>query len=88
MGESAAAMIRQSLKDPPSLEAKRRLMALAEKLRFSDGARVPWLRCVELLERIGTSPARATLELFRNIADPETSADATRSLDRLAVLIR
>ena len=88
MGESAAAMIRQSLKDPPSLEAKRRLMALAEKLRFSDRARVPWLRCVELLERIGTSPARATLELFRNIADPETSADATRSLDRLAVLTR
>src|SRR5262249_55247283 len=43
MGESAAAMIRQSLKDPPSLEAKRRLMAVAEKLRFSDGARVRWL---------------------------------------------
>jgi WD40 repeat protein len=88
MGESAGAMIRQALKDPPSLELKRRLTALAEKLKFSDGDRVRWLRCVELLERIGTPGARATIELFRNFSDPETSADATRSLARLAVLAR
>jgi WD40 repeat protein len=88
MGENAGAMIRQSLKDPPSLEAKRRLTALGEKLRFADGDRVRWLRSVELLERIGTPAARATLELFRNLSDPEPSADATRSLERLAVLTK
>jgi hypothetical protein len=30
------------------------LTVLAEKLKFTDGDRVRWARCAELLERIGT----------------------------------
>jgi hypothetical protein len=88
IGPGAGAMIRDSLKAPPSIEAKRRLEALAEKLTFSDGDRIRWSRCAEFLERIGTPEARAALERFRNLSDPETVADALRSLERLAARTR
>jgi WD40 repeat protein len=88
MGDGAGAMIREAMKESPSLETNRRLAVLADKLKVTDAVRIRWLRCVELLERIGTPPARAVLEQFRNVSDAETSADATRSLDRLAVMAR
>ena len=88
MGAGAAGMIRDALKDPPSLEAKGRLEALAGKLKVYDDERVRWSRCAELLERIGTPPARDTLELMRNLHDPEASADAARSLERLTTLAK
>ena len=88
MGTAAVAMVRQTLKDPPSLEAKRRLSVLAGKLTYHDEDRIRWLRCAELLERIGTPSARDTLELFRDVCDPEVADDATRSLKRLAASTR
>jgi WD40 repeat protein len=88
MGDGAGVLIRDAMKESPSLETNRRLAVLADKLKVTDAVRIRWLRCVELLERIGTPPARAVLEQFRNVADAETSADATRSLDRLAVSAR
>jgi hypothetical protein len=84
MGNSARRMIDEALRNADSLEAKRRLTALAGRLTFTEGDRVRWLRVVELLERLGTPEARATLALFRHVEYPEASDDAVRSLDRLA----
>jgi WD40 repeat protein len=88
MGECAGALLRESLKNPASLEAKRRLTTLVEKLTLPHSQRVRWLRSIELLERIGSHEARATLEYFRAVIDPELSADAARSLERLALAHR
>jgi WD40 repeat protein len=88
MGNRAVTLIRQSLKNPPSLEAERRLSTLLSKLEVSDAERPRWLRTSELLERMGTPQARTALELLRGFADPEIAADATQSLERLANLGR
>ena len=83
----AGSLIRRTLKDPPSLETKRRLSKVLEKVELSEPDRVRWLRTCELLERIGTPQAQATLGVLRNHSELETSTDAARSLsERLGAL--
>lgn len=83
MGAGAAALIRDALKQPLPLEAKRRLSALAEKLIVSEDERIRWLRCAEILDRLGTPEAVAALRSMRNIAESEVFEDAERSVARL-----
>ena len=83
-GPVAGQLIRRTLENPPSVEVQRRLSAVLEKLAIPAAERLRWLRTSELLERIGTPPAAASLRLLREFSDVEISADATRSLERIA----
>jgi WD40 repeat protein len=79
-------LLRKALANPPSQEARRRLEKLLELV---DGPTLPAeqmrvLRAIELLERIGTTPAR---QLLTTLAEGAPKARVTReaktSLDRL-----
>jgi WD40 repeat protein len=85
--ETAVPALRRALKEPQSLEARRRLEKLLEELTGLQvsGERLRNLRAVEVLERIGTAEAR---KLLQTIAEGTPGARLTRearaALQRLA----
>jgi WD40 repeat protein len=87
LGDQAEAALRDALKGRPSLEVRRRIEFVLEKLEqpgTSPEARLA-LRATEILEAIGTPPA---LQLLQKLAQGAPEARLTRearaSLDRLA----
>jgi hypothetical protein len=87
LGEQAETSLRQALKKSPSLEARRRMEGLLDRLR---GMSPPpgllrALRAAEVLERIGTPEARRLLEsLARGAPEARLTVGAKASLGRLA----
>ena len=63
-GEQAGHLVQAALKDPPSLEVKRRLEMLLEKLDrpLEDPAQLRAYRCLTLLQRIDSKESRQFLE--------------------------
>ncbi len=62
LGHKAVPLLQQALKNPPSLEMKRRAAQLLEEAGRPDPAFPMRSRAVEVLERIGTPAARAVLQ--------------------------
>lgn len=76
LGESAAAELRQTLARKPSLEMRRRIEALLEKLEsLPRGRQLQALRAVEVLEHIATPEARKVL---RKLAEDAAAARLTQ----------
>jgi hypothetical protein len=85
LGERAEAALRAALAGKPSLEARRRLAELLDKLeRTGNPESLRCRRAVEVLEHIGTAEARAVLARAAEAA-PETvlGQEAKGALDRL-----
>lgn len=90
LGRRAEAPLRKILSGNSSAELRRRASDLLEKLRAPENRTTPALtltslRCVELLERLDTSEARAVLKEWADASadEPRTQA-AKASLARLA----
>jgi len=84
-GVDAADSLRQALAKHPSAEAKRRLEELLNRLGKGGGPeRLRALRAIEVLERIGTQPARDVLRQLARKPLPTDLADEIRaSLQRM-----
>jgi WD40 repeat protein len=87
VGEPAVPALRRALEARPALEVRRRIGQLLEKQErqtLSSG-QLQMLRAVEILERIGSPPARGVLEvLARGEAEARLTREAKASLQRLA----
>jgi hypothetical protein len=87
LGKLADPALRKTFKDPPSLEVRRRVERLLEKL---DGPLlapdlVRLVRSLEVLEHIGSSEAQKTLQsLARGAPDAWLTQEAKASLERLS----
>jgi WD40 repeat protein len=91
LGEQAEAAMLQILQGKPSLEARRRLEGLLERLAgpVTDPERLRELRGVEVLERIGTPEARHVLAaLTQGTPEARLTREARESLARLERLAR
>jgi RNA polymerase sigma factor (sigma-70 family) len=87
MGERAERDLRQALEKKPTLETRKRLEGLLEKLAgpVTNPERLRELRAVEILEYIGTRDARQILEMLsRGDSKGRLTWDAQESLKRLA----
>jgi RNA polymerase sigma factor (sigma-70 family) len=88
LGDPAEVAVRDALKnDHQSLEARRRLEQLLEKLERQDlsPAMARSVRAIETLELIGSAEARNLLEaLARDGADSRQTREAKAAFDRLA----
>jgi WD40 repeat protein len=87
LGEQAEAALRQALKDRPSLEMRRRLEALLDKLehRTLPPETLRILRSIEILEHLDTAEARRCLDMLTKGAPAaRQTQEAKRALDRLA----
>lgn len=87
LGDSAESVMRRALREQPSLEVRRRLEQILDKLE--SGGRPPdqlrMLRGVEVLERIGIPEARQVLEsLARGASEARLTQEAKAALARLA----
>jgi hypothetical protein len=86
LGPRVEVALRRGLKDAESLEMKRRLEALLDKFERHE---LPFetlreLRAVEMLEHLGTPPARQLLEtLAHGAADARLTQEAKAALARL-----
>ena len=89
LGESAEAALRRALEERPSLEVRRRVESLVEKLntqRSSPPApeRLRELRGVEALEQIGNAAARHALAaLAQGNANARLTLEALAAVERL-----
>jgi WD40 repeat protein len=88
LSESARPFLRRALEHPRSLEHRCRLEGLLDKLGtpFSTPAALRLLRAVEVLERIGTTPAATLLRRLADATDDSLGPEARRSLERLRKL--
>jgi WD40 repeat protein len=87
LGEAAESALVKALKNKPSLEARRRIELLLERLKAvgPDGKGLRVLRAVEVLERIGTAEAKEVLEaVAKGLPDAPQTRAAKASLERLA----
>ena len=88
LGEDAESSLRRALADKPSLESRRRVERLLERLVIApvnDPARLRELRAVEVLEHINTVEARRVLAaLAKGTPEARLTREAQASLDRLA----
>jgi HEAT repeat protein len=87
LGEWAEEALRQTLRQCPSAEVRRRVEALLEKPAAPGwpGVRLRTLRAIEVLEQIGTPEARAALEKLAAVRPENQLAEEARmSLERLA----
>jgi WD40 repeat protein len=84
-GSDAAAALRKALANKPSPEAKRRIEGLLDRLnKGGSPKRLRSLRAIEVLERIGTAPAREALrELSRKPLPAELREEIDASLRRI-----
>ena len=87
-GRVAEKPLRQELKNRPSLEVRRRVEdLLARMVDASDVIRAAprEIRCVELLESIGSAEARRVLQtLADGVGEAELTQEAKSSLARLS----
>ncbi|HEY7330542.1 MAG TPA: hypothetical protein VH592_23075, partial [Gemmataceae bacterium] len=83
--ETVAAELRQTLTRKPSLEVRRRVEALLERLDHPPtGAQLQTLRAIETLEHIGTPGARQILKtLTEGAPEGQTTREAKTALARL-----
>jgi hypothetical protein len=83
--ETAAVELRQTLARKPSLEIRRRVEALLERLNhLPTRAQLQALRAIETLERIGTPEAKQVLKtLTEGAPEARTTEEAKRTLRRL-----
>jgi WD40 repeat protein len=87
LGELMEARLRQALKERPSLEMRRRLDALLDKLEHASlpPETLRTLRAIEILEHVGTPEARRCLDaLAKGAPQARQTHEAKRALDRLA----
>lgn len=87
LGEQAVPAVRRALAGKPSPEARRRLEELVSRAdsRTLSAEQLHALRAVEVLEHIGTPPARRVLERLAGGAPGALLTDeATASLERLS----
>jgi len=87
LGKFVEGPIRKALEDSPSVEARRRLIRLLDKLETTTFSpeRARALRALEVLERMGNPEAKELLtELAKGAADAELTREAKAALDRLA----
>jgi RNA polymerase sigma factor (sigma-70 family) len=87
LGELAESALRRQLTLKPSLEVKRRLEALLEKLErgLLSGERLRACRAVEALEALGTPEAKQLLEaLVKGAEGARLTREARAALERLA----
>jgi hypothetical protein len=87
MSMSAEAAMRRALRKQPSLEVRRRLEEILDKLESGErtAEELRTLRAVEVLELIGSSEARQVLrELSQGPADAWLTQEAKAALARLA----
>jgi RNA polymerase sigma factor (sigma-70 family) len=81
-GEAVEGALREALENRPSLEVRQRIKVLLERLQGAHRLRM--LRAVEVLEHLGTLPARQVLEsLARGAPDSRLTQEAKASLARL-----
>lgn len=85
-GEQAAPLLHEALKNQSSLEMKRRLETVLEKLErpLEEPGQVRAYRCLVLLERIGTPEAQRFLMELSKGAPAWLTTEARYSLKRLA----
>jgi hypothetical protein len=86
LGERAETAMRRALKNRPSLEARRRIEDLLNKLEPRSPTRetLQALRAIEVLEHIGTLAARRCLEaLAKGAMDAPQTCAASGALKRL-----
>jgi RNA polymerase sigma factor (sigma-70 family) len=84
LGESVEAPLRKAVQGDLSLEARRQVDALLEKLQGWPPAQLRLQRALEALEHCGTPGARAVLErVAREAPAGRTSTAAKESLERL-----
>jgi hypothetical protein len=86
-GEFAEAALLQALMERPTLEVRHRVEALVQKLEKADRPpeQLRTLRCLEVLEHIGTPEARAVLKtLAQGPPDGSLSQEAQAALQRLS----
>jgi hypothetical protein len=78
--------LRKALSGQPSLEMRRRIQQLLERLASPpSGAQLRPLRAVEVLEHLGTAEARRLLEMLaQGAAEARLTQEAKASLQRLA----
>ncbi|HEY7423627.1 MAG TPA: PQQ-binding-like beta-propeller repeat protein [Gemmataceae bacterium] len=83
--ETAAAELRQTLTRKPSLEVRRRVEVLLERLNnLPAGEQLQVLRALEVLEHLGTPEARRVLKsLAEGAPQTRTTEEACRTLRRL-----
>jgi WD40 repeat protein len=83
--EIAATELRQTLTRKPSLEVRRRVEALLERLNHSPtGAQLQALRAIETLEHIDTSEARQVLKMLaKGAPEARTTEEAKAARTRL-----
>jgi hypothetical protein len=87
LGELAAPALRQALKEEPSVEVRRRIEGLLEKLRgpVTRPEALRALRAVAVLEDIATPEASRLLEgLARGASEARLTQEVKASLERLA----
>ncbi len=83
VGEAAGPALRKALEGKPTLEVRRRVEGLLEKVEGNDPERLRTGRALEALERIGTAEARAVLRtLAAGAAGARLTRDAKASLRR------
>jgi hypothetical protein len=86
-GDGAEAALRKALQRQPSLEMRRRIEYLLERLEPPSPIRLCYLRAIEILEHFGTTDAR---QLLQNLAQGSEASwlthEARSSLERLKEL--
>ncbi len=86
LGEAAESSLRQALQGMPTLEVRRRIDALLEKLLCPSAETARPLRAVEVLEHIGSREARQVLQtLADGFPEARLTREAKAALDRLAL---
>jgi hypothetical protein len=86
LGDLAEPALRQTLENKPTLEVRRRVQALLERLHgpVTRPEMLRSLRAVAVLEDIGSPPARRSLaELAKGTPEARLTREAKASLDRL-----
>jgi WD40 repeat protein len=88
LAEVAEPLLHETLKDPPSAEVRRRVLALLEAVKTSPyvltGERLRSWRALEALEQCGTSEACAVLTtLAKGHERARLTSEANRALERL-----
>jgi RNA polymerase sigma factor (sigma-70 family) len=85
LGERVEQRLREALAMRPSLEARRRIETLQDRLGTPSGERLRALRAVEVLERAGTAEAREVLARLSNgVPEARLTQEAKASLERPA----
>jgi RNA polymerase sigma factor (sigma-70 family) len=85
LGEQAEPLVKKALAGKPSVEMRRRLEYLTERMRASgdSGERLQQARALEVLEAMGTPEARALLqELSRGVPEAWLTREAKAALAR------